>query len=122
MQEAAEDYLKQQYEIAKYDYEIKNGIPTTAKEYDKLKDSILGNVQAGTAMYNAYDNLLKQDFSGYIDTQTKQVETEYFFPEKWSIENLYNTEPYSSEEDLVWMDKETLHKILSQYDDNDIIG
>ena len=54
--------------------------------------------------------------------KTKQVETEYFFPERWSIENLYNTEPYSSEEDLVWMDKETLHKILSQYDDNDIIG
>ena len=54
--------------------------------------------------------------------KTKQIETEYFFPDRWSIENLYNTEPYSTDEDLVWMDKQTLHKILSQYDDNDIIG
>lgn len=54
--------------------------------------------------------------------KTKEVVTDYFFSDRWSIENLYNTPSYSSEEDLEWMDKKTLHKILSQYDDNDIIG
>lgn len=51
-----------------------------------------------------------------------RVDTEYTFPRRATIETLYNNPTYCDDVDLVWMDKETLHKILSQYDDNDIIG
>lgn len=56
-----------------------------------------------------------------FNEKTQRVETEYSFPTRETIETLYNTPAYCDGE-LVWMDKTTLHIILSQYDDNDILG
>lgn len=57
-----------------------------------------------------------------FNDKTKKIETNYFFPTRGTIETLYNNPNYCGDDDYEWMDKETLHKILSQYDDNDIIG
>lgn len=56
-----------------------------------------------------------------FNEKTQKVETEYSFPTRGTIETLYNTPAYC-DGDLSWMSKADLHKILSQYDDNDIIG
>jgi hypothetical protein len=56
-----------------------------------------------------------------FNEKTQRVETEYSFPTRETIETLYNTPAYC-DGDLSWMSKTDLHIILSQYDDNDILG
>jgi hypothetical protein len=56
-----------------------------------------------------------------FNEKTQKVETEYSFPTRETIETLYNTPAYC-DGDLSWMSKTDLHIILSQYDDNDILG
>ena len=56
-----------------------------------------------------------------FDEKYQKVMTEYSFPTRETIETLYNTPAYC-DGDLSWMSKTDLHIILSQYDDNDILG
>ena len=59
--EAKKEQLVAEYEAAT------NGIPTTAAEYKKMQDTILGNIEYTEEYENALSNLMFNDFSGSIN-------------------------------------------------------
>jgi len=45
----------------------KNGIPTTVEEYNKMHDSILGNIDATQEYKDVLSGMMQEDFADTID-------------------------------------------------------
>lgn len=67
LKDDVEAYVKAKYDELKYTYEAKNGIPTTVDEYNKMHDSILGNIDATQEYKDVLSGMMKEDFADTID-------------------------------------------------------
>ena len=67
LKDDVEAYVKAKYDELKYTYEAKNGIPTTVEEYNKMHDSILGNIDATQAYKDVLSGMMQEDFADTID-------------------------------------------------------
>lgn len=67
LKDDVEAYVKAKYDELKYTYEAKNGIPTTVEEYDKMHDSILGNIDATQEYKDVLSGMMQEDFADTID-------------------------------------------------------
>lgn len=64
------EYLTQQYNLAKYNYEIANGIPTTVEEYYAMRDAILANINASEEYKNAIGDIADTEWGKIFDLTT----------------------------------------------------
>lgn len=67
LKDDVEAYVKAKYDELKYTYEAKNGIPTTVEEYNKMHDSILGNIDATQEYKDVLSGMMQEDFVDTID-------------------------------------------------------
>lgn len=67
LKDDVEAYTKAKYDELKYTYEAKNGIPTTVEEYNKMHDSILGNIDATQEYKDVLSGMMQEDFADTID-------------------------------------------------------
>lgn len=67
LKDDVEAYVKAKYDELKYTYEAKNGIPTTVEEYNKMHDSILGNIDATQEYKDVLSGMMQEDFADTID-------------------------------------------------------
>lgn len=67
LKDDVEAYVKAKYDELKYTYEAKNGIPTTVDEYNKMHDSILGNIEASQEYKDVLSSMMQEDFADTID-------------------------------------------------------
>ena len=64
---SVEEYLTQQYNLAKYGYEIQNGIPKTVEEYVAMKNAILGNIDASQEYKDAIADIADAEWGQIFD-------------------------------------------------------
>ena len=67
LKDDVEAYVQAKYDELKYTYEAKNGIPTTVEEYNKMHDSILGNIDATQEYKDVLSGMMQEDFADTID-------------------------------------------------------
>lgn len=67
LKDDVEAYVQAKYDELKYTYEAKNGIPTTVDEYNKMHDSILGNIEASQEYKDVLSGMMQEDFADTID-------------------------------------------------------
>ena len=68
---SVEEYLTQQYNLAKYDYEIQNGIPKTVEEYYAMRDAILSNINASQDYKDAIGGIADVEWGSIFDLSKK---------------------------------------------------
>lgn len=101
-----EEYLTQQYNLAKYDYEIKNGIPKTIEEYQDMKNAILGNIDASQEYKDAIAGIADAewgqifDLDGYNDTLNKLTSIREKFVSSNIFQSAYADSAQSAQEEL----------------------
>ena len=66
----ADEYLTQQYNLAKYDYEIQNGIPKTVEEYYKMRDAMLSNIDASQDYKDAIGDIADAEWDDVFDLKS----------------------------------------------------
>ncbi|MBR5604314.1 MAG: phage tail tape measure protein [Bacteroidales bacterium] len=64
---SVEEYLTQQYNLAKYNYELQNGIPKTAEEYYAMRDAILSNINASQGYKDAIGAIADAEWGDILD-------------------------------------------------------
>ena len=67
---SVKEYLTQQYNSAKYNYELQNGIPKTAEEYYAMRDSILSNIEASQGYKDAIGDIADAEWGEIFDLQS----------------------------------------------------
>lgn len=64
---SVEEYLTQQYNLAKYEYELQHGIPKTVEEYIAMKNAILDNIDASQDYKDAISDIADTDLGANFD-------------------------------------------------------
>ena len=73
-----DDYAEQQYNLAKYNYQLENGIPTTVEEYVAMCDAIIAATDATGGYLAMMQRFANQEYGSifgdiFTDPQTQQV-------------------------------------------------
>lgn len=69
---SVDEYLTQQYNVAKYNYEINNGIPKTIEEYYAMRDAIIANIGATGDYANSIADIADTEWGQIFDLDKYQ--------------------------------------------------
>lgn len=123
---SVDEYLTQQYNLAKYNYEIANGIPTTVEEYYAMRDAILANINASEEYKNAIGDIADAEWGKIFDL-TPVEKTAKTLQEKIAaiVQAFVKSAKYTEDQALPfgnWLnslgedEKEIVYKISLKYD------
>lgn len=67
LSDSVQEYIAQQYNIEKYNYEIQHGIPKTIVQYNEMRNAILGNIDASQEYKDALAEIMDTEWSSVFD-------------------------------------------------------
>ncbi len=85
LSESVNEYLTQQYNALKYEYQAQNGIPKTVEEYENMRESILGNIEASDRYKQAIKGIMDSEWGEVFDL--KGINTRITDAGKQAVEN-----------------------------------
>ena len=97
---SVEEYLTQQYNLAKYDYEIQHGIPKTVEEYYAMRDAILSNINASQDYKDAIGGIADAEWGSIFDIDSYQSSLNKInqITKKFTESNTFQNSPWSTAE------------------------
>ena len=126
MSQYVDDVVQQMYQENKLAYEIKNGIPETTEEYQKMGKAIRASAGANAELANSYDDLLQKDIGKFFQEETKkETKATKLFQNKVAIikqtlSDLWNSDDFKSTKNKLIKASNTIAGITKK-DINDIV-